>query len=56
MHAQCDEEGKQFNLMESNVDHKNDGPAAESVGVYIKHRSNKQFRNTTKRWHLRVKL
>jgi hypothetical protein len=52
MYEQCDEEGNKFNLMESMVDHKTGDHAMEWVDVYIKHRSNNQFRNKNKGWHL----
>jgi hypothetical protein len=52
MYAQCDIEGRQYNLMEGIVDHKTDGHAVEPAYIYIKHGSNKQVRKTTKGWNL----
>jgi hypothetical protein len=54
MYAQCDIEGRQYNLMEGIVDHKTDGYAIEPADMYIKHGRNKQMRKTTKVWHLCV--
>jgi hypothetical protein len=54
MHAQCDIEGRQYNLMEGIVDHKTDGNAIEPADVYINNGSNKQVRKTTKGRHLCV--
>jgi hypothetical protein len=54
MYAQCDEEGNQFNLMVSIVDHKTDGHVIDRADRYINHGSNTQIRNTTKGWHLCV--
>jgi hypothetical protein len=54
MYAQCDIEGRQYNLMEGIVDHKTDGHAIEPADMYIKHGSNTQVRKTTKGWHLCV--
>jgi hypothetical protein len=52
--AQCDIEGRQYNLMESIVDHKTDGHDIEPADMYIKHGSNKKLRKTTKGWNLCV--
>jgi hypothetical protein len=52
MYAQCDIEGRQYNLMEGIVDHKTDGHAVEPADMYIKHGSNTQVRKTTKGWNL----
>jgi hypothetical protein len=54
MYAQCDIEGRQYNLMEGIVDHKTDGRAVEPADMYIKHGSNKKVRKTTKGWNLCV--
>jgi hypothetical protein len=54
IYAQCDIEGRQYNLMEGIIDHKTDGHAVEPTDVYIKPGSNKKVRKTTKRWHLCV--
>jgi hypothetical protein len=54
MYAQCDIEGRHYNLMEGIVDHKTDGHAVEPADMYIKHGSNKQVRKTTNGWHLCV--
>jgi hypothetical protein len=54
MHAQCDIEGRQYNLMEGTVDHKTDGHAVESADMYIKYGSNKKARKTTKGCNLCV--
>jgi hypothetical protein len=54
MYAQCDEEGNQFNLMESVVDHKTEGHTMYRADMYIKHGCNKQVRKTTKGLHLCV--
>jgi hypothetical protein len=47
IYAHCDEEGKQFNLMDGIVGHKTDGHAVAPDDMYIKHGSNKQVRKTT---------
>jgi hypothetical protein len=52
MYAQCDIEGRQYNLMEGIVYHKTDGHAVEPADMYIKHGSNKRVRKTTKGWNL----
>jgi hypothetical protein len=44
MYAQCDIEGRQYNLMDGIVDHKTDGHAVEPADMYIKHGSNKKVR------------
>jgi hypothetical protein len=54
MYAQCDIEGRQYNLMEGIIDHKTDGHAVAPADMYIKHGSNKKVGKTTKVWHLRV--
>jgi hypothetical protein len=54
MYAQCDIEGRQYNLMEGIIDHKTDGHAIEPDDMYIKHGINKQLRKKTKGWHLCV--
>jgi hypothetical protein len=54
VYAQCDEEGNEFNLMDIIVDHKTDGHDVEQAGVYIKHGSNTQVRDTTNGWNLCV--
>jgi hypothetical protein len=54
MYAQCDIEGRQYNLMEGIIDHKTDGHAVEPADMYINHGSNTQVRKTTKGWHLCV--
>jgi hypothetical protein len=54
MYAQCDIEGRQYNLMEGIVDHKTDGHVVEPADMYIKHGSNKKVRKTTKGWNLCV--
>jgi hypothetical protein len=53
MYAQCDIEGRQYNLMEAIVDHQTDGHAIEPADMYIKHGS-KKMRKTTKGWNLCV--
>jgi hypothetical protein len=55
MYAQCDIEGRQYNLMEGNIDHRADGHSVAPADMYIKHGSNKKVRKTTKGWHLCVK-
>jgi hypothetical protein len=54
MYAQCDIEGRQYNLMEGIVDHKTDVYAVERADIYINHGRNKQVRKTTKGWHFSV--
>jgi hypothetical protein len=54
MYAQCDIEGRQYNLMEGNVNHRPDGHAIEPADMYIKHGSNKKVRKKTKGWNLCV--
>jgi hypothetical protein len=54
MCAQCDIEGRQYNLMEGIIDHKTDGHAIEPADMYINHGSNKKVRNRTNGWHLCV--
>jgi hypothetical protein len=48
MYAQCDIEGRQYNLMEGTVYHKTDGHAVEPAYMYIKHGNNKKVRKKTK--------
>jgi hypothetical protein len=52
MYAQCDIEGRQYNLMEGIVDHNTDGHSIEPSDMYINKGSNKQVRKTIKGWHL----
>jgi hypothetical protein len=54
MYAQCDIEGRQYNLMEGIIDRKTDRHAIEPAGMYIKHDSNKKVSKTAKCWHLCV--
>jgi hypothetical protein len=54
MYAQCDIEGRQYNLMEGIIDQKTDGHAVSPADMYIKHGSNNKVRKTTKGWHLCV--
>jgi hypothetical protein len=54
MYAQCDIEGRKYNLMEGIVDHKTDVHAVETDDMYITHGSNKKVRKTTKCWNLCV--
>jgi hypothetical protein len=54
MYAQCDIEGRKYNLMEGIIDHKTDGNAFDPAVIYIKHGSNKKKRKTTKGWYLCV--
>jgi hypothetical protein len=54
MYAQCEIEGRQYNLMEGIIDQRNDGHAVAPAEIYIKHGSNKKVRKTTKGWHLCV--
>jgi hypothetical protein len=44
MYAECDIEGRQYNLMEGTTDHKTDGDAVEPADMYIKHGSNKKVK------------
>jgi hypothetical protein len=53
MYAQCDIEGRQYNLVEGIVDHKTDGHAVEPADM-SKHGSNKKVSKTTKGWNLCV--
>jgi hypothetical protein len=48
MHAQCDEEGNQFLMLQYIVGHKTDGHAVERSDMYIKVGSNTQIWKTTK--------
>jgi hypothetical protein len=52
MYAQCDIEGRQYNLMEGIIDHKTDDHDVEPADMYIKHDSNNKVRKTTQGWHL----
>jgi hypothetical protein len=54
VYAQCDIEGRQFNMMEGIIDHITDGHAVAPAEMYIKHGSNNKVRKTTKGWHLCV--
>jgi hypothetical protein len=54
MCSQCDDEGRQYSLMEGIIDHKTYGHAIDRADMYIKNGSNKQVRKTTKGWHLCV--
>jgi hypothetical protein len=53
-YAQCDTDGRQYNLLEGIIDHKTDGHAIDRAYMYIKNGSNKQVKKTTKGWHLCV--
>jgi hypothetical protein len=48
IYAQCDIEGRQYNLMEVIIDHKTDEYDVEPADAYIKHGINKKVRRTTK--------
>jgi hypothetical protein len=48
MYAQCDEKGRQLNLMECIVDHKTGDRAVECADMYSKHGSNKLVRKISK--------
>jgi hypothetical protein len=54
MYAQCDIEGRQFNLMEGMIEHRTDDHAVAPAEMHIKHGRNKKVRKTTKGWHLCV--
>jgi hypothetical protein len=54
MYAQCDIEGRQYNIMEGIIDHRTDGHAVAPAEMYIKHGSNKKVRKTTSGCHLCV--
>jgi hypothetical protein len=54
IYAQCDIEGRQYNMMEGIVENKKDGHVVETADMYINHGSNKKVRKTTKGWHLCV--
>jgi hypothetical protein len=54
MYAQCDIEGRQYNLTEDIIGHRPDDHAVDPSKVYIKHGSNKKVRKTTKGWHICV--
>jgi hypothetical protein len=53
-YAQCETEGRKYNLMEGIIDHKTDGHEVDRDDMYIMHGSKKQVRKTTKGWHLCV--
>jgi hypothetical protein len=48
MYAQCDIEGRQYNLMEGIIDHKTDGHAFEPADIHTTHGINKKARKKTK--------
>jgi hypothetical protein len=54
MYAQCDADGRQYNLMEGIIDHNTDGHAVVRADMNIKYGSNKKVRKTAKGWHLCV--
>jgi hypothetical protein len=54
MYAQCDIEGRQYNIMKGIIDHRTDGHAGAPAEMYTKHGSNKKVRKTTKGLHLCV--
>jgi hypothetical protein len=54
MYAQCDIEGRHYNLMEGIIDRKTDDHAVEPADMNIKHGRNKKVSKTTKGWHLCV--
>jgi hypothetical protein len=54
MYAQCDIEGRQYNLMEGIIDLITDGHAVAPADMYIKHGRNNKVSKTTKGWHLYV--
>jgi hypothetical protein len=54
MYAQCDIEGRKYNLIEGIIYHKTDVHAIEPADMYIKHGINKKVRKTSKVWHLCV--
>jgi hypothetical protein len=56
MYAQCDIEGRKYNLMEAIADQKMDGHAVEPADMYIKHGRNHKVRKTIKGWNLCVEL
>jgi hypothetical protein len=41
MYAQCDAEGRQYNLTEGIIDHKTDDHAVDYTDMYINHGSKK---------------
>jgi hypothetical protein len=47
MYAQCDIEGRHYNLMAGIINHKTDGHAVSPADMYIKHGSNNKVRKTT---------
>jgi hypothetical protein len=54
MYAQCDIEGRQYNLMDGIIGHRTDGHVIEPSGMYINNVSKNKLRKTTKGWHLCV--
>jgi hypothetical protein len=54
MYAQCDIEGRQYNILEGIIDHITDGHAVAPADMYIKNGRNKKVSKTTKGWHLCV--
>jgi hypothetical protein len=54
IYAHCDIEGRQYNLMESIVDHNTDGHAVKPADMYINHGRNTQVSKTTKGWNVCV--
>ena len=54
MYAQCDEEGNEFLLLNSIVDHQKNEEAVKMQDAYIQHGSNRKLRQTTKGWKLCV--
>jgi hypothetical protein len=48
MYAQCDTEGRQYNLMECIIYHKTDGHAVDRADMYIKHGGNKKVRKKSR--------
>jgi hypothetical protein len=49
MYAQCNIEGRQYNLMEGIIDHRTDGHAVAPAEMYIKHGSNKKSEENNQR-------
>jgi hypothetical protein len=54
MHARCDIEVRQYNLMEGIIDHITNGHAVATADMHINHGSNKKVSRTTKGWNLFV--
>ena len=50
MYTQCDVEGKQFHLMEANIDHKMTDDAVQRKDMYFMLRGRKHMKCTTKGW------